>query len=112
MYMGLFPEVAHVGAGREATTSGGLPTRSPYRDKKQPVYVSIFLNDVGLILPLFTCTSQQSVIEINIIIDFDGFAPGKEGDSDSVQLAYVLSSLTMRQVCERMTYQPSSGKAF
>lgn len=35
--------------------------------EKQPVYVSIFRNDVGLILLLFPCTSQQSTIEINIL---------------------------------------------
>lgn len=45
-------------------------------------------------------------------IDFDGFAAGQEGDSDSVHLAYALSSLTARQVCKRMTYQPSGAKPF
>lgn len=45
-------------------------------------------------------------------IDFDGFAAGQEGDSDSVQLGYALSSLATRQVCKRMTYQPSSAKLF
>lgn len=42
VYLGPFPEVAHVRAGREATRSEGLPTWSPSRDKKQTVYVSIF----------------------------------------------------------------------
>lgn len=35
-------------------------------------------------------------------IDFDGFALGQEGDSGSLQPAYVLSSVSMRQICERM----------
>lgn len=45
-------------------------------------------------------------------IDFDGFVLGEEGDTGSVQPAYVLSSLSMRQICERMSCQPSSGRAF
>lgn len=53
--------------GEKSPEVEGLSTWSPYGDKKQPVYVSVFLNDMGLILPLFTCTSQQSTIEINIL---------------------------------------------
>lgn len=67
VYRGLFPEVANVRAGREATRSGGYLLGVHMEIRNCLVLSSFFLNDVGLILPLFTCASQQTAIEINIL---------------------------------------------
>lgn len=68
VYLGLFTKVARVRAGRKATRSGKLPAQSLCGVKKRPIYFSTFFYNVeGLILSLFTSTSEQSAIEINIL---------------------------------------------
>lgn len=114
MYLGLFTKVARVRAGRKATRSGKLPAQSLCGVKKRPIYFSTFFFIMlrgwfSLCLHLLQSSPQLKSISS---IDFDGFAAGQEGDSDSVHLAYALSSLTTRQVCKRMTYQPSGAKPF
>lgn len=90
-----------------------VPTRSPYGDKKLPGFVLIFLKWCGTDSPFvymcFTADCHWNQYPSLTLMDLHR---ARRETQDSVQLAYALSSLTMRQICERMAYQPSRGQAF